>query len=192
MSNKTLILSALGLALLVPSVLPGAGVSEAFADDSRVWVEGHTERRETRRPIPAEERRDWVAPRYVDVVIPAVTERVRVPAVVEQVRVTERVWIPEVAERHWVHGYWDLRGWRPAHYERRVVEEGRFEDRAVQPERYESRVVVPESWETRIVTPERVEQRLVESGHWQTVVVRPAREEVTVEKVWIPGHWESR
>ena len=107
--------------------------------------------------------------------IPAETRQERVPARYEEVfipAVTEKVWMPAVTERVWVHKYFDLGGWHRAHYEDKIVSPGHFE--------------------ARIVTPERRESRLIEEAHWQTVVVRPAHYEVSSERIWVPGHWESR
>jgi hypothetical protein len=180
----------------------GADATEC-APASRVWIAGHYENRETSRVIPAITRQQWEPRRYEEVVVPAVTERVCVPAVTERVycpEVTQRVWVPEVRERVWVPAQWDTRTdgngcrysvWMGAHYETRV-REGRYETRAISTAHYETRVVRPEAWEVRIVQPERRETRVVEQGRFVTVVVRPERREVTVERVWVPGHWETR
>ena len=179
---------------------------EERCDDGtyRVWIAGHYERREMRRVIPAVVRQEWVPDRVEEICIPAVTERIRIPAVTERVHcpaVMERVWVPEVRERVRVPGRWDSRTdsagctyrvWVAAHDEVRVVREGRYEDRCVREARCEDRVVQPERWETRVICPERREVRVVEKGHFCTVVVRPERTEVCIEKVWIAGHWEKR
>ena len=188
--SRSALFGALGVALLVPVGLTGfvaATAPAAYADDSRTWVRGHYEDRETRQVVPAEERREWVPPRVESVTIPAVTERVRVEPVVQRVRVIERVWVPPVVERRWQHGFWDLSGWNKARWEEVVVEKGRYEERPT--DRFEDKVVVPARYETRVVTPARTEQRTVADGYWRTVVVRPERVERSIEKVWVPGHW---
>ena len=181
----------------------GAGAAEC-APGYRTWVAGHYEDRETSRVIPAITRQRWLPQTTQDVCIPAVTERVRVPAVTERVfcpEVTERVWAPEVRERVWVPAHWDTctdsRGcrysvWMAAHYEVRIVCAGHYETRVVRAAHYEEHVVRPEAWEVRVVQPERHETRVIEQGHFETVVVQAERREVTVERVWVPGHWEER
>ena len=173
-------------------------------DDYRVWVEGHVEKRETRIVTPAVIRQDWVPDRLEEYVTPAVTERVRIAAVTERVwcpAVMDRYWVPEVRERVLVPGHYDVRidakgreyrVWVGKHNEDRIVREGRFEERLVREGFYEERIVTPERWQTRVITPERREVRCVEKAHYQTVIVRPERTEVTVEKVWVPGRWEIR
>ena len=175
-----------------------------YAPSQRVWIAGHYENRETSRVIPAITRQQWLPQRYEEVVIPAVTERVCIPAVTERVycpEVTERVFLPEIRERVWVPARWDTRTdqygrrfsvWMGSHCETRVVREGRYETRVISDAHYETRVVRPEAWEVRIVQPERRETRVIEQGHFVTVVVRPERRDVTVERVWVPGHWEAR
>jgi len=195
LTRKLFTLGALSLAALWPLALP-ANADDRDSDryvQSQTWVAGHYETRESRRVIPAEVRQEWQAPRYDEVFIPAVTERYRVAPVTERVRcepAREKYWVPEVTERVWMHGYWDLRGWRPAQWENRVVTPGHFETQLVErPGCFETRVVESERWETRVVRPERRESRLVEAGRWRTVVVRPERYDVQREKVWVPGHW---
>jgi hypothetical protein len=180
----------------------GADAAEC-APATRVWIAAHYEDREASRVIPAITRQRWVPQTTQDVCIPAVTERVRIPAVVERVfcpEVTERVWVPEVRDRCWVPARWDTRTdsrgctysvWMEAHYEIRVVSPAHYETRVVRAAHYEERVVRPECWETRIVQPERHETRVIEQGHFETVVVQPERREVTVERIWVPGHWET-
>lgn len=174
------------------------------APSQRVWIAGHYENRETSCVIPAITRQQWLPQTCEEIVIPAVTERVCIPAVTERVycpEVTERVYRPEVRERVWVPSQWytrtDTNGcrcsvWMPGHYETRVVCEGRYETRVISAAHYETRVVRQEAWEVRIVQPERRETRVVEQGHFVTVVVRPERRDVTVERVWVPGRWETR
>jgi hypothetical protein len=181
----------------------GADAAEC-APGVRVWVAGHYENRESTCVIPAITRQQWVPDRCEEVCIPAVTERVCVPAVTERVycpEVTERAWVPETRERVWVPAHWDTRAdrngctysvWMAGHYETRIVCSGHYETRVVRPAHYETRVVRAESWEVRIVQPERRETRVVERGHFETVIVRPERREVTLERVWVPGHWETR
>lgn len=189
MMHRPLFLATLGLA----AVLPGAAFVES-AHAENVWVSGHYESRQVRRVLPAETKEVCTPDRYEDVFIPAVTERVRVPAVTERVPcapVYEKTWLPPMRERYWQHGYWDLSGWNPAHYEWRHTR-GRYVERKVERDCFEDRVVRPARVETRVVVPERRESRLVERGSCTTVTVRPERVEVTYEKVWIPGHWENR
>ena len=209
-------LIALGT-LALATVLSGAAFADRDHDDGRgrddrrhedrhewrVWIEGRYETREFRRVVPAVTRDEWVPDRYETVVIPAVTREVRIPAVVERVwipEVHERVYVPAVVERVRVGGAIDIRfdrhgfdfgGFRAPHYETRVVREARYETRCI-PGRYEERVVRTERCETRVVVPERCERRLVERGHMRCVVVRAERVEVTCERVWIPGHHETR
>lgn len=211
--------AALVLTALVPAVAAadhddhgnGKGAPEARGAEAEacvptwsVWVSGHYEKRETVCITPAVTREVYVPERCEEVVIPAVTERVRIPAVTERVRVpavTERCWVPEIRDRCFVPGHWetttDSRGctsrvWIGGHYEERIVRAGHYEERVVRPECCETRIVRPECWEVRIVTPERRETRVVEKAHCETVIVRPERREVTVEKVWVPSHWEDR
>jgi len=173
-------------------------------DDRRVrWIEGHYEDREVRRVIPAEMRSEWIADRYEDVVIPAVTQDVRIPAVVERVwvpEVRERVYVPAVTERVLVPARFDIRVSRHGielgdaslpRYETRVVRDARYEERCT-PAHFEERVVQPERRETRIIVPQRCERRLVEAGHYATIVVCAERVEVTRERVWVPGCFEVR
>ena len=174
------------------------------APESRVWVAGHYENRESSCVVPAITRQQWVPHTTQEVCIPAVTERVRIPAVTERVycpEVTERVWTPEVRERVWVPARWATRTdgngcrysvYESAHYEIRVVCPARYETRVVRAAHYEEHVVRPEAWEVRIVQPERRETRAIEQGHFETVIVRPERRDVTVERVYVPGHWETR
>lgn len=173
-------------------------------DDLGVWVGGHFEIRETKRVIPAVVRQEWVPERREEVCIPAVTEKVCVPAVTERVyvpAVVQRREIPEVRERQFVPGHYefsvDFRGcsfrvWIEGHYETRVVSPARCEQVQISAARYEVRVVVPAHDEIRVVVPERRECRVVEAGHFCTVVVSPERTEVCRDKVWVPGHWETR
>lgn len=204
MPTKLLILGVLGacllgapfcaLALAGPDSNDRAERAPVQASD-RVWVDGHYERTETRRTLPAEVRSEWVPDRYEVIDIPAVTERVRVAAVVERVRaapIVERTWVPPVRERYWQHGYWDLSGWRPAQWDTRVVRRGHYAERVIDAGTWEDRVVRPERWERRIVVPAREERRIVEKGYARTVTVRPERVDVIVERVWIQGHWEDR
>ena len=189
MTKRPLILAMLGLSMVLPTA---ALATPALADG--VWVQGHYESRQVRRVIPAQTREVCTPDRYEDVFIPAVTERVRVPAVTERVRrapLYEKVWVPETRERRWQHGYWDLSGWNPAHYEWRKTP-GHYEDRRIERDGFEDRVVRPERFETKIVVPARRESRLVERGTCRTVTVQPERVDVTYERVWIPGHWENR
>ncbi len=170
----------------------------------RVWVAGHMERRETRHVLPAVTREELVPERREVVVIPAVTREVVVPAVVERVyvpAVVQRVYVGEVRERVLVPGRFDvridrhgfeMRDWCAPHYEDRVVREGCYEDRCVTPAHYEDRVTCRERREVRVIVPERRETRVVEPARVRTVVVRPERVEVTVDHVWIPGHFETR
>jgi len=191
MTNRNFLTAAFAAALVGPLWL--AAPTTARADDDRdtsVWVRGHYEDRRQTREVPAEERREWVPPEYKDVTIPAETKRVRVPPQVERVRVMERTWVPPVMERYWQHGYFDLSGWNPAHWETRVLTPGHYEERPT--DRYEDKVVTPERWETQVVTPPRTERVQIAEGYWRNVIVQPSRVETTYEKVWIPGHWERR
>jgi hypothetical protein len=129
-------------------------------------------------PVADEERR-WVQghfeTRETKTLIPAVTRQERVPARFEETvvpAVTERVWIPPVTERVWRRGHYGLDGWRRARFEERIIRPGR--------------------WETRIVAPERRESRMVADAYWRTVVVTPEHYATSIDKMWVPGHWESR
>jgi hypothetical protein len=173
-------------------------------DSAPVWISGHVEARESRSVIPAVVRQEWVPDRVEEVCIPAVTERICIPAVTERVcrpAVVRRVWVPELRESTFIPGHYEVRRddrgcecrvWIDAHYEVRIVRAGRFEDRVVREACEETRIVEPERVEIRVVTPERREVRVVQRGYFASVVVCPERCEVTVERVWVPGHWESR
>jgi hypothetical protein len=172
-------------------------------DGSRVWVAGHFEVRDVQRVIPAVTRQEWVPDRVETVCIPAVTERVCIPAVTERVycpAVTERRWVADRGRGDFVPGRYDVgldsrggqvRFWLGAHYEDRS-RGGHYENVVVRPAHYETRIVSPERHEVRIVVPERHETRVVERGHYRTCVVRPERVECVKERVWVPGHFETR